>query len=466
MAITLEQLSYGDLNYVGKHNANYAAIEAAVNALETQKQNVAMLNQPGGYAGLGGDGKVPASLIGAHTHSEYQPIAARGQPSGYCDLDGTGKIPVARLPSVSLDFSQYQDATKRGQPNGYASLDGSGKVPLAQIPDLSATYATRAYTGATYEILANKGATNGYCPLVGGMVPNEYLPAAPDLSPYETIAHAALTYATISSVTTSLADYLLTTTAAATYLPIATAASTYETQAHAASTYAPISTTETSAHASSTYATIASLSSYLTTATAASTYVPLSQRGAANGVATLDSGGLIPTTQIPVIPSGSIPTDVELNTNKNVANGYCPLDSGSHVPAANLTAANIPDLSATYAPKTQPVAVPVFYPGKPGNSALMTRVMLPASWVFPANLTGALGHVGTNPTATTTLDIAFYHSGSPTVTGTISISTGGVFTFATTGAFTSAAGDYLQITNQATADATCADISATLLGTR
>jgi len=38
---------------------------------------------------------------------------------------------------------------------------------------------------------------------------------------------------------------------------------------------------------------------YLTTSTASSTYIPLSQKGAANGVATLDSSGLVPSAQLP-----------------------------------------------------------------------------------------------------------------------------------------------------------------------
>lgn len=38
---------------------------------------------------------------------------------------------------------------------------------------------------------------------------------------------------------------------------------------------------------------------YLTTSAAASTYIPLSQKGAANGVATLDATGLVPSSQLP-----------------------------------------------------------------------------------------------------------------------------------------------------------------------
>jgi hypothetical protein len=177
-----------------------------------------------------------------------------------------------------------------------------------------------------------------------------------------------------------------------------------------------------------------------------------SAKGQPNGYAALDSGGLLPT--------GSMPSGVELTVNKGANNGYCPLDSTGKVPTANLPS------TGGGGGGTTPFYVPMFFPGKPPNAALITKIVLPAGVTFPASLTGSLGDVGTVPTASTSLAVAFYRAGSPQQTGTITISTGGAFTFAMSASFTSQAGDVLKVTNQATADATCADISATLSGTR
>lgn len=105
-------------------------------------------------------------------------------------------------------------------------------------------------------------------------------------------------------------------------------------------------------------------------------YVPLTQRAAANGVATLDSGTKIPTAQIPSLSSTYILTsrinaasgvvgldasskmsasqlpDTFLSTStRNAANGVAGLDASSKI----LTSA-VPDISATYLTVAQKAA--------------------------------------------------------------------------------------------------------------
>lgn len=103
-----------------------------------------------------------------------------------------------------------------------------------------------------------------------------------------------------------------------------------------------------------------------------------------------------------------------------------------------------------------------FYAGKPGNAALMYRIVAASPFRLPASLTNSKFYIGTNATATTTLTI----KKNGTQVGTLSISTAGVFTptFASQTDF--AAGDRLEVFNQATADTTAADFSITLLGSR
>lgn len=88
---------------------------------------------------------------------------------------------------------------------------------------------------------------------------------------------------------------------------------------------------------------------------------------------------------------------------------------------------------------------------------------------FPAALVGAFGHINTNPTASFVLSLrknATSSSGGTQV-GTVTVSTGGAFTFATTAGATQsfAIGDHLSVWGPGTADATANDFNFTLIGT-
>ncbi len=106
------------------------------------------------------------------------------------------------------------------------------------------------------------------------------------------------------------AEELARQTADALKLDISTAANTYLTQSGAAATYltqeAASSNYLKKTDAASIYLTqTAAANTYLTQTNAASTYMPLSQKAAANGVASLDASALIPATQIPTIDGGN-----------------------------------------------------------------------------------------------------------------------------------------------------------------
>lgn len=111
-----------------------------------------------------------------------------------------------------------------------------------------------------------------------------------------------------------------------------------------------------------------------------------------------------------------------------------------------------------------PYDVGLYIPGKPGDGAEVFKFVAVRAVEWPDDWAGSYGHIGTNPTdAANVLTI----KKNGTSVGTISISTGGVFTFATTAAETTlAAGDRLTIENQGTADSTAADIGFNLKGYR
>ncbi|RWN33423.1 hypothetical protein [Mesorhizobium sp.] len=112
-----------------------------------------------------------------------------------------------------------------------------------------------------------------------------------------------------------------------------------------------------------------------------------------------------------------------------------------------------------------PYDIPLSFAGTPTAGQLIGKLVTARDVAFAANFSGSFGHVGTNPAATFAIDVR--DNGSSI--GTISISTGGVFTFTTSGgtAKTITAGHRLEFYAPANspAEATVANIAATLKGT-
>ena len=121
--------------------------------------------------------------------------------------------------------------------------------------------------------------------------------------------------------------------------------------------------------------------------------------------------------------------------------------------------------TATTTPVSQPFDVHAFYPGTLPANAKIYRGKLARAVTFPENFYGAQFSASANATASTIFDIQ--KNGSSI--GSCTIAAGGTTpTFASSGgaAQTFAAGDLLTILAPATADATLADPSITLAGTR
>lgn len=112
-----------------------------------------------------------------------------------------------------------------------------------------------------------------------------------------------------------------------------------------------------------------------------------------------------------------------------------------------------------------PYDVPLSFAGTPDAGALMGKLMAVRDIDFEADFSGSAGHVGTNPDATFDIDV----QDDGVSIGTISVSTGGAFTFTTASgtAKTVASGSRIEFyaPSDSPAEATVADIAATLKGT-
>lgn len=102
--------------------------------------------------------------------------------------------------------------------------------------------------------------------------------------------------------------------------------------------------------------------------------------------------------------------------------------------------------------------------GPPLVDELLGKVMIARDIVVAADMTGSLGHIDTNPTATFVVDVR----DDGLSIGTISISTGGVFTFTTVDntAKAVAAGSVIRFVAPDPVDATAAGIAVTIAASR
>lgn len=101
-----------------------------------------------------------------------------------------------------------------------------------------------------------------------------------------------------------------------------------------------------------------------------------------------------------------------------------------------------------------------FFTNAPSSSEILLLHTFSDDATFADDFAGSVGDIGTNPAATFDLDV----QKNGVSVGTISISTGGVFTFTTSGASVSfVAGDQLRVVGPAT-PGTAANVSITFKG--
>ncbi len=156
-------------NGMAKVNANFAKVQAGVDAVELTAMNAAQTateakttadaaipaaqkGMAGGVAPLDATGKVPAAHL--PVQGDYIPAEEKGAAGGVAPLDAGTKVPVANLPVgtaggvaplgadgkvPAINLPAAEDSiplSQKGQPGGVATLDTGGKVPAGQLPPI------------------------------------------------------------------------------------------------------------------------------------------------------------------------------------------------------------------------------------------------------------------------------------------------------------------------------------------
>ncbi len=137
-------------------------ISTAVATALVNKQSTSEKDQPNGYAGLNGSGKISSAVLPAYVSS----VAGRtgavtlskadvslGNVNNTADADK----PISTATQTALDLKI--DKTALGAVNGVATLDGGGKVPTSQLGSLSTanTYTVADQAARLALSSANKG---------------------------------------------------------------------------------------------------------------------------------------------------------------------------------------------------------------------------------------------------------------------------------------------------------------------
>jgi hypothetical protein len=168
-----------------------------------------------------------------------------------------------------------------------------------------------------------------------------------------------------------------------------------------------------------------------------------------------EGGAIVKTLQLG--PDGEF-DEIQLDTEKSFVQG--DLIAGD-ISTDKLTG----DFPATRISGTlaAPYDVVSALPGKPGDGAKVALVTFTRTVVFADNFGGSRGSVGDPPTAEAVYSVLK----NGTAIGTVTISTLGVVTFATTGGqVTYDAADRMLIVAPTPQDATLADVAITLAGMR
>jgi hypothetical protein len=247
------------------------------------------------YSDQNGDYFTTTYLKNSTASATYIPLSQKGANNGVATLNGSGKVPSSQLPGTYdeiLEYDTLEDFPEEGtEENIYLAKDtnviyrwsGTQYVEISPSIALGETSSTayRGDRGKTAYDHSQIVTGNPHGTTIGDIGAE---PANANIQAHITLTNGSnphlTTFANIATKPTTLGGYGITDA---------------------------LTSTEIS-------------STYLTQSNATSTYIPLTQKGAVNGVASLDAQSKIPFAQLPSSVIGGMKFDGPIDITDNVTN--------------------------------------------------------------------------------------------------------------------------------------------------
>lgn len=263
-------------------------------------------------------GHAPSDITGTAVITSDARLSDSRTPTAHAASHADGgadeiTITESQVTGLTSALAAKVDDSEKGAAGGVATLDGGGKVPAAQIPDIAITtflgvsanqaamlaltgqygdWTTRTDDGKVYVITGTNPT------LIGSWTALSYPASASSVSS----VNGATGVVVLDAADVGADPVGTAATAVSTHAGEANPHPTYETSAEAA---AKITAHEAAGDPHPQYETTAEVAAQITAHAGAADphtgYQKESEKGAASGYASLDSGGQVPAAQIPAI---------------------------------------------------------------------------------------------------------------------------------------------------------------------
>lgn len=334
---------------------------------------------------------------------------------------------TAGLYTFTTEWILLTDAvhvTSLAQPNGVATLDATGAVPTNQLPPLN------------YVLLSTRAQANGVATLgADGKIPDAQLPSLSLTDTYVVNNQSAML-----ALTAQVGDVAIRTDSSKTFILQTAPASTLGNWKELLSPIQDAINAEVSNRA-----------------IADSLLVPIDTKGQPNGVASLDSSGAVPTSQLPPLNYVTLAVMAQ-------PDGVATLNSLGKVPDSQLNTYNSSQidsklsLASTSLYHGTPYDIASAVVNKPAGNAKVFRFAAVRLFSIPANAVGSIFKAGTVSSG----NAIFTMYKNSSIIGTIAFATGVANATCVVTAATFDVGDILGITAPPAQDTTLADIMFTI----
>lgn len=437
----------------GKASTTHTHAQSDVTGLVTAlagKVDTSLLGAVSGVATLDGAGKVPSAQLppmggtGDMLQSVYDTnnngvvdaaesvawTGVTGKPSTF--TPSTHTHPQSDITNLVTDLAAKIPSTEKGAASGVATLDGTGKVPASQLPSMGTGDMTKAVYDTDNDGVVDSAAAAPWSGITGKpstFTPSTHTHAQSDITNLVTDLAAKIP-ATEKAAANGVATLDATGKIPSAQMPSSMGTgdmtkSVYDTDNDGVvdSAAAVPWTGVTGKPSTFTPATHTHPQSDITNlVTDLAAKIPSSEKGANNGVATLDSGGKVPTAQLPAMGGLSSRATATLTTG-SLADGASTsttitLGKTARILSVQLDRAARVAFYATTAIRDADVGRAVMT-DPPNGTYIEVVSTAAATYYMSGNASGLVSNMEGSPTTSIAVNVYNLSGSSSTVTVTV-----------------------------------------------